>query len=163
MQIPSYGAHPLSLTFLSVRIAQLISMMAIIGLTGNFINEMVMANFAPSNEIVGTISITSIVALYTLVTIPFYMSNANMGLYVMAGLDFLMLIAWIVVSVVVGKPVSYLNCYNPAASGNGHILADILSNLNQNGSVLTLQNWAGLDKSNCFETKAIWGFSIALA
>jgi hypothetical protein len=163
MQIPSYGAHPLSLTFLTVRIAQFASMVAILGLTGNFINEMIMQNFAPSNEIVGTMSITSIVALYTLVTVPFYMSHANLGLWVMAGLDFLMLIAWIVVAVVVGRPVSYLNCYNPGASGGGHILADLLSNLNQDGSVLTLANWAGLDKSNCFETKAIWGFSIALA
>jgi len=163
MPLPSYGAHPLSVTFLTVRIAQLTSIVVILGLTGNFINEMVMQNYQPSTEVIGTIAIASIVALYVLVTIPFYMSHANMGLYIMAGLDFMMLIAWIVVSVVIGKPISYLNCYFPGKTTDGHVLADILNNINKVGSTLTLQSWAGLDKSNCFETKAIWGFSIALA
>ena len=67
----------------------------------------------------------------------------------MTGADFLILIAWIVVSVSVGKPVSYLNCYHLPYT--------------KNGDVLTLENWSGMNKSNCFQTKAIWGFSIALA
>jgi hypothetical protein len=163
MQIPHYGAHPLSLTFLTVRILQLISITVILGLTGNFINSMVMANFAPSATIIGTIAIASIVALYTLITIPFYMSHANLGLYIMAGLDGAMLLAWIIVSVVVGKPVSYLNCYYPGQTSNGHVLVDILANINKDGASLDLESWAGLNKANCFETKAIWGFSIALA
>jgi hypothetical protein len=81
----------------------------------------------------------------------------------MAGADFFILIAWIVVSVTVGRPVSYLNCYHPGRTQNGQIFTDILNNLNQPGASLSLENWSGLNKSNCFETKAIWGFSIALA
>jgi hypothetical protein len=57
MPIPSYGAAPLSATFLMVRVAQIISMVIILGLTGNFVNEMVMADLEPSKEIVGTLSI----------------------------------------------------------------------------------------------------------
>lgn len=88
-----------------------------------------------------------------------------MGLFVMAGLDSLILIAWVVISVTVGKPVSYLNCYFPKGSAgtDGHVLVDLLSNFNHAGATLSLENWSGLNKSNCFETKAIWGFSIALA
>jgi hypothetical protein len=163
MPIPAYGAAPLSATFLAVRVMQIISMIVILGLASNFVNEMVMANFGPSREIVGTLSITSIATLYTIVSVAFYWSIANMGLFIMAGVDSLIMIAWIVISVVTGKPVSYLNCYHPGETTNGHILVDILQNLNQDGSVLSLENWSGLNKSNCFETKTIWGFSIILA
>jgi len=165
MPIPAYGAAPLSATFLAVRVLQVVSMIVILGLTSNFVNEMVMANFAPSKEIVGTLSVTAIVTLYTIVSVSFYWSIANIGLFVMAGFDALILLAWIVISVTIGKPVSYLNCYFPggAASSDGHVLVDLLSNFNHMGATLSLENWSGLNKVNCFETKAIWGFSIALA
>ena len=82
----------------------------------------------------------------------------------MAGFDFLILIAFIVVSVSVGKPVSYMNCYYPLEvpgqnGGTGQILPDVMSQLNKSG----LQAWVHLSKANCFETKAIWGFGISLA
>lgn len=83
-------------------------------------------------------------------------------MFVMAGADFLILIAWIVVAVSVGKPVSYLNCYFPGRSKKGEILENLVANLNVPGSMLSLENWSGLSKSNCLETKAIWGFSVAL-
>jgi len=57
MPIPSYGAPPLSATFLVVRVMQVISLIVILGLTANFINEMVMANLVPDKETVGTISV----------------------------------------------------------------------------------------------------------
>jgi len=163
MGIPSYGAAPLSATFVAVRAMQFISMIIILGITGHFVDSMVQADFSPSHEIVGTLSITSMVTLYTLVSVAFYWSVANVGLFVMAGIDSLILIAWIVISVVVGRPVSYLNCYYPGRSGNGHILVDLLQNINEEGSTLSLANWTGLNKANCFETKTIWGLSIALA
>jgi len=82
----------------------------------------------------------------------------------MAGFDFLILIAFIVVSVSVGRPVSYMNCYHPfdrpgEISNTGQILSEVMSHLGATG----LKYWAHLNKSNCFETKAIWGFGIALA
>jgi hypothetical protein len=163
MGIPSYNAHPISVTFLGVRVMQFICLIVILGITGNFINTMVMNNHQPSSEIVGTISITAIVTLYTLVSVAFFWADANLGLFVMTGVDFLILIAWIVVSVIVGKPISYLNCYHLPYTMDGDILYALMQNLNTPGSVLTLQNWSGMNKSNCFETKTIWGFSIALA
>jgi len=57
MPIPSYGAPPLSATFLVVRVMQVISLIVILGLTANFINEMVMANLVPDKDTVGTISV----------------------------------------------------------------------------------------------------------
>jgi hypothetical protein len=57
MQIPSYGAAPLSTTFLAVRVMQLISLIAIIGMTGGFVNDIVMNMQEPPKEVVGTLSI----------------------------------------------------------------------------------------------------------
>jgi hypothetical protein len=83
----------------------------------------------------------------------------------MAGADALILIAFIVVSVVVGKPVSHVNCYNLALAGQqeGMNLVDILAQVASTGSGnMPLGVWNAVSKGNCFETKAIWGMAIAL-
>ena len=163
MQIPSYGATPISATFLLVRLLQVISMIIVLGLAANFVNQMVMDDFEPSREIVGTLTITSLVTLYTIVSVAFYWSVANIGMFVMGGVDMLITIAWVVIAVCVGRPVSHLNCYHPGRTKDGQILLDLIENFNKPGSTLTLLNWSGLNTSNCFQTKTIWGFSIALA
>ena len=86
----------------------------------------------------------------------------------MTGIDSLLLIAFIVVSVVLGKPVSFLNCMalpsssNAQDSGNSAAWVASLVNNIKHGSTLKLFVWAGSTKMNCLETKAIWGFCIAL-
>jgi len=57
MQIPSYGAAPISATFLGARALQLTFLIVLIGLTANFVNGMVMQNHDPSREIVGALVI----------------------------------------------------------------------------------------------------------
>jgi len=59
MQIPSYGAAPLSATFLMVRAMQVVAMITVISITANFINSMVSVNLEPPQEIVGTIAVVS--------------------------------------------------------------------------------------------------------
>jgi hypothetical protein len=59
MQIPSYGAAPISATFLIARALQLVFLVIIIGMSANFVNGMVMANHDPSKEIVGALVIVS--------------------------------------------------------------------------------------------------------
>jgi len=51
---------------------QVVSLIVILGLTGNFINEMVMANLVPSQEIVGTISV---VCHFELIEIELFVAN----------------------------------------------------------------------------------------
>lgn len=100
--------------------------------------------------------------LYTILSISFYWASANIGMYVMAVADFLIFIAFTVVSVSVGRPVASLNCYSPFATFGGDVLENIRDNIGKAGSTIALQSWTGMSKSNCFETKAIWGFCIAL-
>ncbi|KAF2263077.1 hypothetical protein CC78DRAFT_292308 [Lojkania enalia] len=169
MPVPSYGAMPLSKTFLLVRVLQVISMLIIIGLTSNFVSLIVSTGVEPPKEFVGTLSVACIATLYILVSIAFFWSEANLGLLVMAGVDSLLLIAFIVVAVTVGKPLSFLNCYvigkaskaAEAASAYAFTMS-VTENLNTMGSTLGLGNWAGATKSNCFQSKTIWGLSIAL-
>lgn len=105
--------------------------------------------------------------MYCLVSIPFYWAVARLGLLVMAATDALLLISFIVVAVCIGKPVSYLNCYaaDPSSAAVNTasayaFTASFMANWAKDGT--NLAGWAGLTKNNCLETKAIWGFSIAL-
>lgn len=87
----------------------------------------------------------------------------------MTGADGLLLIAFIVVAVTVGKPISFLNCYviGKASSQVDSAYAyaftsSVKDNLNVMGDRLGYTHWAGVTKSNCFQAKAVWGLSIAL-
>ncbi|KEQ80400.1 hypothetical protein D6D05_09539 [Aureobasidium pullulans] len=168
MPIPSYGALPLSETFLCVRGLSLIAMIGIVGLTANFVAVINGSGIEPPKEIVGTLSITCIATLYTLISIPFYMAQANLGLFIMTAIDSLLLLAFIVVSVTLGKPLSLLNCFAIAevdgkidATGVAYWLQSLVQNIKQGGSI-GLYVWAGTTRINCLETKAIWGLCIAL-
>ena len=87
----------------------------------------------------------------------------------MAGVDGTLLLAFVIVSVVLGRPLSFLNCMlvaNGNAAANAQSASaftqSLASNINKSGSTLGLENWAGSTRVNCFETKAIWGLCIAL-
>lgn len=185
MPVPSYGALPLSKTFLYVRALSLVSMVGIVGICANFVSEIVASGVSPPKEIIGTLSVvclivpemlarshltllqTSIAALYCLISIPFYYSQGNLSLFIMTGIDSLLLLAFIIVSVVLGKPLSFLNCLAiengtaaENASGADAFILSLVSNVKN--STLGLFTWAGSTRVNCFETKAIWGLCIAL-
>lgn len=57
MPVPDYGAAPLAKTFLLVRGLSLIAMIAIVGMTANFVSQIVSSNIEPPKEIVGTLVI----------------------------------------------------------------------------------------------------------
>lgn len=82
-------------------------------------------------------------------------------------LDFLLLIALIVVAVVMGKPLSYLQCSSLSSLGfkdaTVYAFTTRLSNVVASISgTLDFASWIGASKTICLETKAIWGLSIAL-
>ena len=83
-------------------------------------------------------------------------------------MDGMMLIALTVVAVVIGKPLSYLNCKvigTASVSQSAYQLGAELKNTVQNkgaGSNLVYSNWIMANKTTCYEMKAIWGLGIAL-
>lgn len=169
MPVPSYGAMPISKLFLLVRVMQTVAMIIAIGITASFIGNIVNMGIEAPKEFVGTISVVCIATLYIMVSIAFYWSEANLGLLVMSGVDSLLLIAFIVVAVTVGKPISYLNCYVIGKSTTEvdaayayAFTSSVKNNLNTMGDKLSLGHWAGVTRSNCFQAKTVWGLSIAL-
>ena len=60
MAIPDYGAAPIAKTFILLRSLSLVAMIAIVGLTANFVAEIVSANITPPDEIVGTLVIVRV-------------------------------------------------------------------------------------------------------
>lgn len=98
---------------------------------------------------------------------PFFWAGASLGLFIFCAVDFLLLIAFIVIAVVLGKPLSYLSCAAidsasaaESAAGAYAFTMSLGHNVNfNNGSFFV---WGGATRANCYESKAVWGMSIAL-
>lgn len=182
---PNYGL--LGSTFKIVRILQMVSLIACVGMAANFISDMVMSNESPSKELVGTLSVVSrqchpflsktrrsnkgcldqtcIAVLYCAITTILHI-DGSLPYLINTGLDGMMLIALVVVAAVVGKPLSFLNCKvigTSSVSESTYQLGNELKNqLHNNGGQVVYSNWIGASRSVCYEMKAIWGLSIAL-
>ena len=57
---PNYGA--LGATFKSVRILQAVCLIAIIGMTANFVSNIVSSNQTPPNVLIGTLSVVCLLS-----------------------------------------------------------------------------------------------------
>lgn len=176
----------LGAAFKIVRILQALSLIAIIGMAANFISQMVQHNNAPSDVLVGTLSVVSTpesvgsaiawtkakgrnldlhscavlrhtYILYLDKTLPFLINT---------GMDGMLLIALIVVAVVVGKPLSYLNCQVIGSSSMSQstyqLGLELKKSISNEGTKVQYSNWIGASRVTCYQMKAIWGLSIAL-
>ncbi|RAK77078.1 uncharacterized protein BO72DRAFT_448142 [Aspergillus fijiensis CBS 313.89] len=166
--MPPYGL--LGATFLIARLIQMCSLITIIGLTANFISEIVSNNATPPAIFIGTITVTSIAVIYALITTILYYDNI-LPFLAAAVLDTLLLIAVIVVAVILGKPLSYLQCTkigsSSSSSSNNNSSAytfatHLSSYLDHLDGKVNYSNWIGATKAVCLEAKSIWGLSIAL-
>jgi uncharacterized membrane-anchored protein YitT (DUF2179 family) len=81
-------------------------------------------------------------------------------------MDGMMLIAIAVVTIVIGRPLSYLNCQvigsNSVAESAAELSNQLKQSLKINGGHVVYGNWIGANRTTCYEMKAIWGLSIAL-
>ncbi|OJJ08619.1 hypothetical protein ASPVEDRAFT_57650 [Aspergillus versicolor CBS 583.65] len=168
--MPRYGA--LGATFLIARAIQACSLIAIIGLTANFIAEIVRYDAKPPDIFIGTITVTCISCIYTIITSILFIDDILP--FLAAGiLDFLLLIAVIVVAVVIGKPLSYLECGEIGDILKGKFARDdgssaytfathLSSYLDHLSGAVDYKSWIGMSKGVCVEAKSIWGLSIAM-
>ncbi|MCJ1317995.1 hypothetical protein MMC15_003322 [Xylographa vitiligo] len=160
---PDYGA--LGATLKSVRILQSLSLIAIIGMTANFISMIVSDSQTPPSVLVGTLSVTCIAVIYCVITFILFLDNI-LPFLITTIIDSLLLIALIVVAVTVGEPLSYLNCQAIGSADDMGSAYDFTVSLgdsiNQNGGQIDYSTWVGMTKPTCLETKSIWGLSIAL-
>ncbi|KAL8637069.1 MAG: hypothetical protein Q9228_005619 [Teloschistes exilis] len=160
---PNHGA--LGSTFKLVRILQALSLLAIIGMAANFISQMIQHNNAPSEVLVGTLSVTCVAVLYCAITYILYIDDI-LPFLINTGMDGMLLIALVVVAVVVGKPLSYLDCQvigsSSVSESTYQLGLELKKSFSKEGAKVQYGNWIGASKVTCYETKAIWGLSIAL-
>ncbi|RYP82138.1 hypothetical protein DL769_001743 [Monosporascus sp. CRB-8-3] len=106
-QSPQLGA--LGVTFTAMRLMQFASLIAIIGLVANFIDEITGSHLAVPKVLVGTITVASIAVLYVMVSYILYYDSL-LPLLIAVASDFAMLIAFIVVAATSGKNLNLLEC-----------------------------------------------------
>lgn len=103
--------------------------------------------------------------LYCAITYILYIDNI-LPFLINTGMDGMLLIALVVVAVVVGKPLSYLNCQvigsSSVSESTYQLGLELKKSLHNDGSKIPYSNWIGASKVTCYEMKAIWGLSIAL-
>ncbi|KAI0596547.1 hypothetical protein F4775DRAFT_594231 [Biscogniauxia sp. FL1348] len=163
-QAPQLGA--LGVTFTALRAMQFASLIAIVGLTSNFIAELASSQRETPDVLIGTLTVASIATLYVAISYILYYDGL-LPLLLASGMDTCLLVASIVVAVTIGKPLSLLNCDvlpDPSSSSADEIFTVSISTSRR--SALTKYNtYLSLittDKPHCYEVKAVWGFAIAL-
>ncbi|KAF5534930.1 membrane-associating domain-containing protein [Fusarium phyllophilum] len=155
---PALGA--LGHTWTAMRAMEFISLITIIGLTANFIGEMVNADYAAPSALIGTLVVACISTLYIAISYILYW-DGMLPLLLSTGADIVLLVACIVVACTVGKPVSYLSCPKFPSDGNtANFINSLFHNVyHSRGNTFA---WVDPDKASCYQIKSIWGLSIAL-
>jgi hypothetical protein len=107
----------------------------------------------------------SIAVLYCAITVILYLDNI-LPYLINTAIDSAFLIALIVVSVIVGRPVSYLDCQAldniSNTSSSAFDFTSALGSSLKNDGQIDYSKWIGTSKSTCLEIKSIWGLTIAL-
>ncbi|KAI1205582.1 uncharacterized protein F4807DRAFT_275398 [Annulohypoxylon truncatum] len=161
-QAPQLGA--LGVTFTAFRAMQFVSLVAIIGMTSNFINDIVTSNRDMPDVLVGTLSVTSIATLYVSISYILYYDGL-LPLLVAGGIDFALLVASIVVAVTIGKPLSMLKCELLPQPAETTQTFTVSISARDASAATKYNNYLALittDQPHCYEIKAVWGLSIAL-
>lgn len=109
---------------------------------------------------------TSIAVLYCIITIILYIDNI-LPFLLTSMLDSLILIGFLVVAVVAGKPLSYLDCTSLSSLSYSDATAYAFSShldsyLAALSRKIEYQAWIGASRGICLEMKAVWGLSIGL-
>jgi hypothetical protein len=163
-QAPQLGA--MGVTFGVTRASQFASLIAVIGLTANFISGIATTEHDAPPELIGTLTVSVTSVVYVVITYILYYDNM-LPLLFSGILDGLLLIASIVVASLVGKPLPALDCGalpslsdTPSTtlfSSSAHpIRASVIT------KTLSYSTFVALDQPTCYEIKAVWGLSIAL-
>ncbi|RYP67337.1 hypothetical protein DL771_007281 [Monosporascus sp. 5C6A] len=106
-QAPQLGA--LGVTFTAMRLMQFASLIVVIGLVANSIEEITSSQLAVPKVLVGTITVASVAVLYVMASYILYYDSL-LPLLIAVASDFAMLIAFIVVAATSGKNLNLLEC-----------------------------------------------------
>ncbi|KAK1753213.1 hypothetical protein QBC47DRAFT_54053 [Echria macrotheca] len=163
-QAPQLGA--LGVTYTAMRACQFAVLIAVIGLTSNFINEIATAERDSPAELIGALTVSVTAVIYVVITYILYY-DGMLPLLFTAILDGLLLIASIVVAALIGKPLSMLNCAALPVQSNTSFTTYSTAlpfqvRATSINKALSYFTFVAVDQTTCYEIKAVWGLGIAL-
>ncbi|KAL2163285.1 hypothetical protein VTH06DRAFT_5341 [Thermothelomyces fergusii] len=156
----------MGVTFTIMRACEFASLITVIGLCANFMNQIAATEREAPAELVGTLTVEVTAVIYVMITCILYYDNM-LPLVVAGVLDGALLIASVVVAALVGKPLAALDC--SALPSPVPAIATFFSSspsahpIRATGIVQSLPypTFVALDQPTCYEIKAVWGLSIA--
>ncbi|KAH8151896.1 uncharacterized protein LAJ45_03889 [Morchella importuna] len=95
--------------FLASRCLQLACLITTLGLSAHLIGAMADAMQQPSSALIGTLCISIFTLLYAIITLALYY-DAQLPAHYAAATDAVFLLALLVTTIVVGKPLAFLSC-----------------------------------------------------
>ncbi|KAL7821998.1 hypothetical protein V8C26DRAFT_426743 [Trichoderma gracile] len=155
--MPGFGV--LSAVFMALRLLQIVALVSVIGLTGSLVRGMVDEKVAVASAVVGTLVVACIATAYTL-TSSILFSQHLLSLLIATAADATFLIAFIIASCIIGKPVHNLTCKTLPSHG-GDTAAFISSLFTTTSSSSDDDIVIEASKSACHTIKATWALSIA--
>ncbi|KOS17495.1 hypothetical protein ESCO_002413 [Escovopsis weberi] len=143
-----------------MRVFQAASLITIIGLTSNFVSELVSERYSVPSAFIGTLVVACLTALYVGISYILFWDHM-LPLLIATAADGLCFVAATIVACVIGKPVSYLACDQTPREGNtATFLYSLFLDVEQRHPSGANQ-WADPGRASCVELKALWGLSIA--
>ncbi|RPA77770.1 hypothetical protein BJ508DRAFT_164676 [Ascobolus immersus RN42] len=107
LSFPSHGILGKAYTF--TRLLQIAVLITTIGLTAKFISQMIEATTFPPAAFVAILAISCLSLIYTVITLILYFDN-TLPLLVTCVSDLALTATLLVLSILIGKPLSFLSC-----------------------------------------------------
>jgi len=162
MGIKEHGYY--GFAFVGSRPTQIVSLIAVIGMVGNFIAEIAKTKQRAPPELIGTIVMSCITILWTILSVTAY-DDDHIPYLATCAIDIVLLIPFIVFAALLGNPLSIVSCGDlPKATSTLNTTVILLQSSPNKlpGSVMTLTNFVDAEQTLCYESMAVWGLLIAL-
>lgn len=152
-------------TFSLCRLFSVVSLIAVIGMTSNFVSSMIQAQLTPPNILITVLSVVCVATIYSTITFVLFLDNILPFLVTIA-VDGSLVIVLLVISILLGKQLSYIDCYAIGklnSEGRGALsFAYALAQSVQAGTRIDFVTWSVVGQNTCLESKSIWGLCMAL-
>ncbi|KAL1867933.1 hypothetical protein VTK73DRAFT_3898 [Phialemonium thermophilum] len=142
--------------YLGARAASIVSLVPVVGLVGNFLSMIAKSKHTAPGEFIVTLVMTCIALLWSLVSVTAY-DDTHIPYLVTAAVDFLLLVPFIVIAVILGQPLSSTTC---SALPKPNRLSSLPIPEAHRVGYPTFVAAAG--RPACYELMAAWGLAIAL-
>lgn len=142
--------------FVGARPLQIISLIVVVGMVSNFINEDSRALISVPSQLVGTLIFSCLALLWTLLSFTAY-DDTHFPYLATSAMDILFMIPFIVLGAIFGSPLSATTCSNYSTTDTGGFFSLAVGH-NTTSTILFVDN----TQSTCQQIMAVWGFIIVL-